>query len=53
MIRNEMGDMDDVSIQMEYLNIPNGSSGKSYFKPSLFTRKLKRAFYPQKTIIMI
>lgn len=48
MIRNEMGDMDDVSIQMEYLNIPSGSSGKSYFKPSLFTRKLKRAFYPQK-----
>lgn len=48
MIRNEMGDMDEVSIQMEYLNIPSGSSGKSYFKPSLFPRKLKRAFYPQK-----
>jgi len=48
MIKNEMTDMDEVSVQMEYLNIPSGSSGKSYFKPSLFPRNLKRAFYPQK-----
>jgi hypothetical protein len=32
MIKNEMADMDEVSVQMEYLNIPSGSSGKSYFK---------------------
>jgi len=30
------------------LNIPSGSSGKSYFRPTLFDRKLKQAFYPQK-----
>ena len=48
MIKNEMSDNDPVSVQMEYLNIPAGSSGKSYFKPSLFVRNIKRAFYPQK-----
>ena len=48
MIKNEMADMDAVSVQMEYLNIPSGSSGKSYFKPVLFNRNLKRAFYPQR-----
>jgi hypothetical protein len=48
MIKNEMADMDTVSAQMEYLNIPSGSSGKSYFKPVLFPRNLKRAFYPQR-----
>lgn len=48
MIKNEMSDMDAVSAQMEYLNIPSGASGKSYFKPSLFNRNLKRAFYPQR-----
>ncbi len=48
MIKNEMADMDSVSAQMEYLNIPSGSSGKSYFKPVLFPRNLKRAFYPQR-----
>lgn len=48
MIRNEMADNDAVNIQMEYYNIPSGSSGKSYFKPSLFPRTLKRSFYPQK-----
>lgn len=47
-IKNEMADMDSVSIQMEYLNIPSGSSGKSYFKSSMFPRTIKRAFYPQK-----
>ena len=48
MIKNETQDMDAVTIQMEYLNIPAGSSGKAYFKPSLFDRKLKNAFYPQR-----
>jgi len=50
MIRNEMADMDAATIQMEYFNIPSGSSGKSFFKPTLFNRNLKRAFYPQKDI---
>jgi hypothetical protein len=48
MIKNEMQDADAVTIQMEYLNIPSGSSGKSYFKPTLFNRNLKQAFYPQR-----
>lgn len=48
MIRNEMSDMDEVTAQMEYLNIPSGQSGKSYFKFSLFNRNLKSAFYPQR-----
>ena len=48
MIKNEMADADAVTIQMEYLNIPSGASGKSYFKPTLFPRVIKRAFYPQK-----
>jgi hypothetical protein len=48
MIKNEMTDADAMTVQMEYLNIPSGSSGKSYFKPSLFRRDIKRAFYPQK-----
>jgi hypothetical protein len=48
MIKNEMEDSDPISIQMEYLNIPSGTSGKAYFKPSLFDRKLKNAFYPQR-----
>ena len=46
MIRDEMADTDDLTIQMEYYNIPSGASGKSYFKPTLFTRNIKRAFYP-------
>jgi hypothetical protein len=46
MLKNEMEDMDKSTIQMEYLNIPSGSSGKSYFKSTLFPRNLKRAFYP-------
>ena len=50
MIKNEMADMDTGSIQMEYLNIPSGTSGKSYFKPTLFKRNVKKAFYPQKDI---
>ena len=48
MLKNEMSDADAVTVQMEYLNIPSGSSGKSYYKPTLFDRKLKHAFYPQK-----
>ena len=30
MIKNEMGDNDEMTVQMEYLNIPSGSSGKSF-----------------------
>ena len=48
MIKNEMEDSDPISNQMEYLNIPSGASGKSYFKPTMFPRNIKRAFYPQK-----
>lgn len=48
MIKNEMADMDAISIQTEYLNIPVGSSGKCYFKPTLFKRDIKKAFYPRK-----
>jgi len=48
MIKNEMADMDAVSVQMEYYNIPSGASGKSYFKPALFPRNIKKAWYPQK-----
>lgn len=48
MIRNEMEDNDDVSVQMEYFNIPSSTSNRSYFKTSLFNRAVKRAFYPQK-----
>jgi hypothetical protein len=33
---------------MEYYNIPSGASGKSYFKPALFPRNIKKAWYPQK-----
>lgn len=46
-LKNEMKDADEVTVQMEYYNIPAGSSGKAYFKPTLFDRKLKKAFYPQ------
>jgi hypothetical protein len=48
MIRNEMSDADAVTVQMEYQNIPSGSSGKSFFKSIMFPRKLKKAFYPQR-----
>ena len=48
MVRNEMSDMDSITIQLEYLNIPSGSSGKAYFKPAMFPRVIKKAFYPLK-----
>jgi hypothetical protein len=48
MIKNETGDMDEIGFQLEYLNIPSGSSGKSFFASSLFKRNLKQAFYPQR-----
>lgn len=48
MLKNEMEDADPLTVQMEYLNIPSGSSGKSYFKSTLFKRNIKQAFYPQK-----
>jgi len=48
MIRNESTDMDSLTKQMEYLNIPAGSSGKAYFKMSMFNRVMRRAFYPQR-----
>ena len=50
MIKNEMIDADPVTVQMEYFNIPSGTSGKAYFKPSMFKRNIKRAFYPQREI---
>jgi len=48
MIKNEMSDNNPLTVQMEYYNIPSGSSGKSYFKTTFFTRNIKRSFYPQK-----
>jgi hypothetical protein len=48
MLRNEMKDTDPMAVQMEYLNIPSGTSGKSYFKPAFFTRNVSRAFYVTK-----
>ena len=32
MIKNEMEDADSITVQHEYLNIPSGQSGKSYFR---------------------
>ena len=49
-LKNEFDDSDPISVQMEYLNIPSGSSGKAFFKPQMFKRSLKRAFYPQREI---
>jgi hypothetical protein len=48
MIKNEMADNDSLTVQMEYLNIPSGTTGKAYFKPTMFPRNIKKAFYPQK-----
>jgi hypothetical protein len=48
MIKDEMDDTDDITVQMEYYNIPSGASGKSYFPLRLFPRTLKKAFYPQR-----
>lgn len=48
MIKNEMDDADPITVQMEYLNIPSGSSGASYFKLNMFPRTVKRSFYPQR-----
>jgi hypothetical protein len=48
MLKDEMADTDDMTIQMEYYNIPSGASGKSFFPLRLFPRNLKRAFYPQR-----
>ena len=48
MIKNEMSDIDSVTAQMEYFNLPSGSSGKSYYKSTMFPRTIKKAFYPQR-----
>jgi hypothetical protein len=48
MLKTEMEDADPVTVQLEYLNIPSGQSGKSYFTLSMFNRNMKRAFYPQR-----
>jgi hypothetical protein len=47
MLRNEMENSDEITIQLEYLNIPSGMSGKSFYRISFFPRKMKRAYYPQ------
>ena len=41
-------DMDEITKQTEYQNIPAGSSSKSYYKSNMFPRNMKRAFYPQR-----
>jgi hypothetical protein len=48
MLKDEMADTDEITVQMEYYNIPSGSSGKSYFPSRLFARNIKKAFYPQR-----
>lgn len=48
MLKNEMEDADPMTVQMEYLNLPSGSSGKGYFTMPMFNRNFKRAFYPQR-----
>lgn len=48
MLKDEMEDADPVTVQMEYLNLPSGQSGKSYFTLSMFNRTMKRAIYPQR-----
>ena len=48
MLANEMNDSDPITVQQEYLNIPSGQSGQSYFRSSLFKRNVKKALYPQK-----
>ncbi len=48
MIKNEMSENDATGVQMEYFNLPSGSSGKSYYQSVLFKRNIKKAFYPQK-----
>jgi len=47
MLRNEMQDNDEITNQLEYLNVPSGQSGKSFYRMSFFPRKMKRAYYPQ------
>jgi hypothetical protein len=49
-IKREKTKMDEVTYQEEYLNIPFGESGDSYYKLGMFTklRDLKKGFYPQK-----
>jgi len=46
MIKNEFSDNDPLTVQMEYYNIPAGSSGKCFYRSSYFQRVIKRAFYP-------
>jgi len=40
--------IDPLSFDMEYRNLPSGSSFKSYFKPQMFARNIKNAFYPHR-----
>jgi hypothetical protein len=47
MLDSEFNDSSEDVIDMEYRNIPNGQSGKSYYTFSMFPRNAKRAFYPQ------
>lgn len=48
MIEAEKSDIDPMTFQLEYLNIPAGQSGKSYFRQSMFPRVIRKSFYPQK-----
>jgi hypothetical protein len=47
MIENEREDTDPLTFSMEYLNLPAGQSGKSYYRLNMFPRTIKKAFYPQ------
>jgi len=48
MIKNESSDMAAQTREMEYFNLPQGGSGKSYFKLKMFNRNIQRPFYPQR-----
>lgn len=46
MLKNEMEETDPAIVEMEYLNLPAGGSGRSFYKVPMFKRNMKKAFYP-------
>jgi hypothetical protein len=47
-IESERRNSDPDTFSREYENIFSGESGRSYFKSSMFDRKIKKAFYPMR-----
>lgn len=50
MLKTEMDDADEMTVQLEYENIPSGNSGQAYFRMDLFPRRIKNSFYPQREL---